>query len=191
MKENCRNGGGVVQGRKMATALVSVVLLSSACASEPRAGTPASPEPSPTVTATPSPNDTPKPSPAVAPAWSQFPTLEPSGDIPVSEFNAYLESAEPPWATSPLRASLEFLRLDEPVALTTSVVMKTSPPDGGEQAVVTVTKEGLADDSIGAIRYVLEFERQADDSWRLRSAAWAQRCQGGRGHQDFTSELCI
>jgi len=57
--------------------------------------------------------------------------------------------------------------------------------------VVTVTKEGLADDSVGALRYVLEFERQASGSWRLRSAAWAQRCQGGRGHQDFTPELCI
>jgi hypothetical protein len=180
-----------VKRRSLGASLVLLGLLSSACASEPRAGTRAAPEPSPKVTATPSPTDTPKPSPQVAPAWDQFPTLEPSGRIPFDEFNAYLESAEPPWATSPLRASLEFLRLDEPVALTTSVVMETSPPEGGERAVVTVTKEGLADDSIGAIRYVLEFERQADDSWRLMSAAWAQRCQGGRGHQDFTPELCI
>jgi hypothetical protein len=127
----------------------------------------------------------------VAPAWEEFPTLEPSGDIPVDEFNAYLESAEPSWATSPLRASLEFLRLDQPVALTTSVVMKTPLPEGGNQAVVRVTKDGLADDSIGAVRYVLEFERQADDGWRLRSASWAQRCQLGRGHQDFTPELCV
>jgi len=105
-----------VQGRKMATALVLVVLLSSACANEPRAGTQAAPEPSPTVTATPSPKVTAKPSHA-APLWDQFPTLEPSGGILFGEFNAYLESAGPPWATSPLRASLEFLRLDEPVAL--------------------------------------------------------------------------
>lgn len=177
--------------RSMVASLVLLGLLSSACASEPRAGTRAAPEPSPTVTATPSVTETPEPSPRVAPVWDQFPTLEPSGGIPFDEFNAYLESAEPPWATSPLRASLEFLRLDEPVALTTSVVMETSPPEGGERAVVTVTKEGLADDSIGAIRYVLEFERQTDDSWRLTSAAWAQRCQGGRGHQDFTPELCV
>jgi hypothetical protein len=187
-----------VKRRSMAVSLVLFGLLSSACAGEPRAGTQA-PEPSPKVTAKPSPKVTAQPSPKVtaqpssnaAPAWDQFPTLEPSGDIPVGEFNAYLESAEPPWATSPLRASLEFLRLDEPVALTTSIVMETHPPEGGEQAEVTVTKEGLADDSIGAIRYGLEFERQADDSWRLLSAVWAQRCQGGRGHQDFTPELCI
>jgi hypothetical protein len=180
-----------VKWRSVAASLILFGLLSSACASEPRAGTQAAPEPSLKVTATPSPKVTAKPSPDAAPVWDQFPTLAPSGEIPVGEFNTYLESAEPPWGLSPLRASLEFLRLDEPVALTTSVVLETSPPEGGEQAVVTVTKEGLADDSIGALRYVLEFERQVDGSWRLQSAAWAQRCQGGRGHQDFTPELCI
>lgn len=180
--------------------LVVVVVLASACASQPNTTTPAeSREPSPTVTvtpaltvtATPSPSQEPQPSPEVAPAWGQFPTLEPSGHIPVDEFNAYLESTGPPWATSPLRASLEFLRLDEPVALTTSVVMKTQLPEGGDQAVVRVTMDRLADDSIRAVRYVLEFERQADGGWRLQSASWAQRCQAGRGHQDFTPELCV
>lgn len=189
-----------MRGQGIAARLVVLAMLSSACASQPNSKTLAeSPEPSPTLTArpsstvaaTPSPSQEPQPSPEVAPAWGQFPTLEPSGDIPVDEFNAYLESAEPPWATSPLRASLEFLLLDEPLALTTSVVMETHPPEGGDQAVVRVTKDGLADDSIGAVRYVLEFERQADGNWRLQSASWAQRCQVGRGHQGFTPELCI
>jgi hypothetical protein len=175
----------------MAAGLV-VVALSSACASGRTPRTLAeSPRPSPTPTVTHSPSQVSQPSPEVATAWEQFPTLERSGDIPVDEFNAYLESAEPPWATSPLRASIEFLHLDEPVALTTSVVMETHPPEGGDQAVVTVTKDGLADDSIGAVRYILDFERRPDGRWRFRSASWAQRCQVGRGHQDFTPELCI
>lgn len=178
--------------REMAAGLVVVALVSSACASEPNSRTlAASPEPSPAASAAPSPTETPEASPPEAAVWEQFPTLESSGAIPVDEFNAYLESTEPPWATSPLRASLEFLRLDEPVALTTSVVMETHPPEGGDEAEVTVTKDGLADDSIAALRYVLEFERRADGSWRLRAAAWTQRCQPGRGHQDFTPELCV
>jgi hypothetical protein len=181
-----------VTRRRLAGLFVLAWLVSSACASQPRPGTvAASPQPSQTVAATPSLTYTPEPSPTVAPVWDQFPTLEPSGRIPFDEFNSYLESAQPPWASSPLRASLEFLRLDEPVALTTSVVMETSPPEGGERAVVTVSKEGLADDSIRALRYVLQFERQGDGSWRLLSAEWTQRCWDGRGHQDFTPELCI
>lgn len=126
------------------------------------------------------------------PVWDQFPEVDrTSGEVAVDEFNAYLDSAQPPWAISPLRASLEFLAMKEPLAQTTSVVMETHPPEGADEALVTVTEDGLADDSVGAIRYVLEFERQADDSWRLLSGTWAQRCQSRRGHQDFSTELCV
>lgn len=178
--------------RKVAAAVVLVGLASSACASEPSSSPrAASPQPPPTVTAKPPPTVTAKPSPNVATAWERSPRLEPSGDIPVGEFNAYLESAEPPWDLSPLRSALEFLSLDDPGARTTRIVMETPSPEVGDEAVVTVTEDGLPDDSVGAVRYVLEFERQAGGGWRLLSAAWAQRCQDGRGHQDFTPELCI
>jgi hypothetical protein len=184
----------------MAALLVLAGLVSLACASEPRSSTQAaSPRPSPKATVKPSPNVTVKPSPTVtapaspeaAPEWEGSPEFEPSGNIPVDEFNAYIESAEPSWAFSPLRTILEFLSLDDPDARTTTVVMETGSPEGGDRAVVTVTEDGLADDSVRALRIVLEVERQGDGSWRLLSAAWAQRCQAGRGHQDFTPELCI
>lgn len=178
--------------RSVAAALILACLASSSCANEPSSGTgAASPEPSPM----PSPESTiasPEPSPKAMPVWDQFPEVDrTSGEVAVGEFNAYLESARPPWAISPLRASLEFLAVEEPLALTTSVVMEASPPEGADEALVTVTEDGLADDSVGAIRYVLEFERQADGSWRLLSATWAQRCQSRRGHQDFSTELCV
>jgi hypothetical protein len=109
----------------------------------------------------------------------------------VATFNAYLESAEPTWANSPLRTALEYLVVDQPKALTTTVVMETFPPEGANEAVVTFTEDGLADDSAGAVRYVLELGRQSDGRWRLRSGSWSQRCQPGRGHQDFTPENCV
>lgn len=178
--------------RRMAALLVLAGLVSSACASEQRPGTvAASPRPSPTVTETPPPNATETSSPEAALEWEQPPDFEPSGSVPVDEFNAYLESADPSWARSPLRTVLEFLSLDDPGARTTTVVMETDSPEGGDRAVVTVTEDGLADDSVRALRFVLEVERRADGSWRLLSAEWSQRCWDGRGHQDFTPEFCI
>jgi hypothetical protein len=124
--------------------------------------------------------------------WGQPPDVNlSSGTVSIDEFNVFLEAADPSWAHSPLRATLEFLLLDEPDAQATTVEIETVSPEGGDEASVTVIKDGLADDSVGAIRFVLDFKRQGDGSWRLRSAKWAQRCQVGRGHQDFSTELCV
>jgi hypothetical protein len=187
-----------VKRRHMAALLVIAWLVSSACAREPKPATQtASPRSSPQVTVKPSPSVTAETSPSLTPTsspevvWEGSPEFDPSGDVPIDEFNAYLESAQPPWASSPLRTALEFLSLDDPDARTTTVVMETGSPEGGDQAVVTVTEDGLADDSVRALRFVLKVERQADGGWRLLSAVWSQRCQGGRGHQQFTPELCV
>ncbi len=48
-----------------------------------------------------------------------------------------------------------------------------------------------ADDSVRDARYTLEYQRNADGEWRLRAADYAQRCQAGRGHQDFSPKNCV
>jgi hypothetical protein len=164
--------------------------LCSACAREPdavpRVLTLATSDPTTEATVPPA---TPSSEPTAA--WERFPTHDTSGDLEVAKFNAYLESAEPIWANSPLRTALEYLVVDQPEALTTTVVMKTFPPEGANEAVVTFTEDGLADDSVGAVRYVLDLDRGSDGGWRIRSGSWSQRCQQGRGHQDFAPETCV
>ena len=61
--------------------------------------------------------------------------------------------------------------------------------DGG--AVVTVTFEGLFDDSVRAERNVVELERTEDGGWRVVGRDVTYACRQGRGHEDFSAELCL
>jgi hypothetical protein len=113
-----------------------------------------------------------------------------TGALPVEDFNDFLEEARPVFATSALRTAIEFAHAGEGQAATTSVLAAEGPEGAGDQASVTVTRDGLADDSVRAVRYVIELERDDDGTWRLRSAQRLQRCQPQRGHQDFSPQLC-
>jgi hypothetical protein len=113
-----------------------------------------------------------------------------TGALPVGDFNDFLEEAQPPFATSALRTAIEFAHAGEGQAATTSVLAAEGPEGAGDQASVTVTRDGIADDSVRAVRYVIELERGDDGTWRLRSAQRLQRCQPERGHQDFSPQLC-
>jgi hypothetical protein len=59
-----------------------------------------------------------------------------------------------------------------------------------DEASVTVTRDGLADDSVRAVRYVIVLDRNGDGTWSVRSARRLQRCHLNRGHQDFSPQLC-
>jgi hypothetical protein len=154
--------------RRALTAVVGVILLLAGCAEEPAKET--------TGTS--------------GAAWEGPPAADESGSIPVDTFNAFLETADPRLSRSPIRAAVEFVGLEEPAALTTSVVQEQPSIEGGDEVIVTVTSDGLPDDSVRAVRYVLEF-RQEEAGWRVHAATTAQACQPGRGHQDFSPEPCI
>jgi len=99
------------------------------------------------------------------------------GVLAVDEFNDYADTVEDDWQLDPERVALEF----------------TKAPSGevtvdGDR--VTVLRDDLEDDSVRAERYVLELRRDGDE-WRVDSARWEQRCHVGRGHQEFTPELCV
>jgi hypothetical protein len=113
-----------------------------------------------------------------------------TGSLSVDEFNDFLEEARPTFATSALRTAIEFAHVGEGQTATTSVVAFEGPEGGADEASVTVTREGLADDSTRALQYELVLERADDESWRLRSARRTQRCQPGRGSQEFSTKLC-
>jgi len=56
--------------------------------------------------------------------------------------------------------------------------------------LVTVTYDGLYDDSVKAIRYKTAITYQ-DGKWISGNVSKTQQCWPNRGHQDFSSELCV
>jgi hypothetical protein len=127
------------------------------------------------------------------PARAAPPVPEPdprTGSIPVGEFNGFVEQARPAFATSALRTAIEFANAGQGQAATTSVIASEGAEGNADEASVTVTREGLADDSVRAVRYVILLDRNGDGTWNVRSAQRLQRCHEGRGHQDFSPQLC-
>lgn len=64
------------------------------------------------------------------------------------------------------------------------------------QAIVTITQTGVADDSVREIRYRAELvttskSAQTSKQWKLVWAGSQVKCQPGRGSQDWTTELCL
>jgi hypothetical protein len=127
------------------------------------------------------------------PAQATPPAPEPkdgTGELPVEEFNDFLAQARPTFATSALRTAIEFANAGDGGATTTSVFAFEGPEGNADEASVTVTRDGLADDSVRALRYRIVLERADDRSWRLQSAQRTQRCHEGRGSQEFSTKLC-
>ncbi len=65
------------------------------------------------------------------------------------------------------------------------------------RAVVTITQTGVADDSVGAIRYRVELTTvgrsllvKSPPPWQIEWAGSQVKCWPGRGHQDWSTELC-
>ena len=90
---------------------------------------------------------------------------------------------------SPTELALAVVGAADTSAAKTTTLAQASP-EGGGPTTVTVLQEGIADDSVAAVRHVLRFEPDGD-GWKLVSNARTQRCQAGRGHQNFTSAECV
>ncbi len=121
--------------------------------------------------------------------WAGPPDSGPDGVVAVDDFAEHQRSVEEPWEGSAAMAAAEFLRLDERTAVRTTIDGKASEEGMGPQTV-TVTLDGLLDDSVRAERWSLAFE-QAGETYRLTTALREQRCQQNRGHQIFSADDCI
>lgn len=116
------------------------------------------------------------------------PRDNPDGSIAVATFNDRLDSEHPTWASSPEHVAGEFLNTDAIDASTVATQLTAVSPQAAD---VVVNADGLRDDSVHAARYNLHLVLQRDETWRLAIATWSQQCQPNRGHQDFTTELCL
>lgn len=121
--------------------------------------------------------------------WAGPPDPESGGIVSVAGFATFQDNVDEHWERSAVMAATEFLRLDERTAMRTTVDGKASAEGLGPQTV-TVTLDGLLDDSIRAERWTLAFE-QEDETFHLTNALREQRCLPERGHQDFSADDCV
>jgi hypothetical protein len=122
--------------------------------------------------------------------WGGPPAADADGVVSVAGFASYQDEADELWEGSAAMAAAEFLRLDERTAARTTIAGSAESPEGTGPQVVTVTLDGLADDSVRAERWRLEFEREGE-TYVLTAALREQRCQPRRGHQGFSPDECV
>lgn len=125
---------------------------------------------------------------AIELVWGGPPDPGPGGVVSADGFAAFQESVDEHWERSPTMAAAEFMRLDERTAARTTVVEKAGP-EGVGSATVVVTLDGIPDDSVRTERWTLGFE-EASGLYTLTAALREQRCQAGRGHDEFSAEEC-
>lgn len=93
----------------------------------------------------------------------------------------------------------------DPLAMVVSLRQAPAEPIGSEQlrvtypsqdkAVVTVTQSGLPDDSVKALRTRYELSpaeggANGEKLWKITQVTQQNRCQAGRGPEDWTGDLC-
>jgi hypothetical protein len=103
--------------------------------------------------------------------------------------NEFLAGAATPVSVSPCDATRVLLHADrsQGEGETLVVVVEPATEDG---TIVTATVDHLLDDSTATVRDQLHFDQADDGSIALTSGSWSQRCQPGRGHEDFSIEPC-
>ena len=121
--------------------------------------------------------------------WAGPPDPSPGGIVSTNGFATYQEGVDEHWERSATMAAAEFLRLDERTAVRTTIDGKAQGEGTGPQTV-TVTLDGLLDDSVRAERWTLAFDQEGE-TYLLTNALREQRCQPGRGHQGFSADDCV
>jgi hypothetical protein len=120
--------------------------------------------------------------------WGGPPEPGAGGVVSADGFAGFQDEVDEEWERSPAMAAGVFLRLDERTATRTTIAAQAGPEGLGPQTVV-VTLDGLGDDSVRSERWTLGFT-EADGLYTLTAALREQRCQPGRGHQEFSAADC-
>ena len=122
--------------------------------------------------------------------WGGPPDAAPGGAVSTAGFTEFQQQVDEDWERSPAMAAPTFLRLDERTARRITIDARSGAEGGGGQ-IVTVTLDGIADDSVRTERWTLGFEEAPGSVYALTGALREFRCQEGRGQQDFAGEACV
>jgi hypothetical protein len=123
-----------------------------------------------------------------APFWPGPPRPLPrDGALPVEGFADYLDAVDAPWERSLAAVATMYALPASSDSPDVHAAFVTSDPDGN--AIVNVTV-ALQDDSVREVRYILWFDPRDDGAFAIVGGEWTQRCHAGRGHQDWSRELC-
>jgi hypothetical protein len=120
--------------------------------------------------------------------WGGPPDAGNGGVVSANGFAGYQRDVDEYWERSPAMAAGVFLRLDERKAVRTTIGASAGPEGTGSQTVV-VTLEGIPDDSVRTERWTLGFAEEGG-VYTLTAALHEVRCRPGRGHAEFSAELC-
>jgi hypothetical protein len=107
-----------------------------------------------------------------------------------AEFNAMVARAASKgesWARSAILVALKLV--GEEIECSSRVIEVKSPPEEFASATITITDQGLLDDSVKGYKYRLRLEKRPDRTWRITEALKAWNCY--RGHKDFSTEPCV
>lgn len=130
--------------------------------------------------------------------WTDSPAWADDGRMTnVDAFQSFVETTRPCWRHYPSAAALAIVGID-PKGMDPAgpVLVERGPSAGSGEVDVTLTFEHEGDDSVAATRYRFTF---VDESFvggtagvfRLLEGRREFRCQPGRGHTDWGSELCL
>lgn len=111
-----------------------------------------------------------------------------TGEVQAHGFNELIEAEQPTWAQDPRSVTTVLLHLDERKEGELLDLRQEADPGG---RIVMAAEIRVADDSVAAVRYVIVFGYDADGLLRFESGVWSQRCQAGRGHQDYQLDPCV
>jgi hypothetical protein len=88
----------------------------------------------------------------------------------------------------PVALAREHYALQEVNPITEETVTQKMLPNGDLR--VTLTLDGLRDDSVRALRFRLQFMPTSGGRWQLGEVARQQQCQRGPAAKEWTSQLC-
>jgi hypothetical protein len=89
------------------------------------------------------------------------------------------------WADDPILITRELFRIDGSERKTT-IDFESSTVD---RATVTLTQEGLSDDSVDGEKRIIEFEK-VNDSWTIKQIRVGVKCWKSRGHTNYSGHPC-
>ncbi len=108
-----------------------------------------------------------------------------TGAVTAAGLNEYIAEQQPFWADDPELFAYQITSWIDPNERVTVDYDESAAP------VIDIITTGFLDDSVAGSRLRITTERGADGLLRFVSGTYAVQCQPGRGHQDFSLELCV